>query len=192
MKQLLLFSLFILLAIGSFAQPNKKGERIESLKIAHISGKLNLDPQTAERFWPVYNQYENELSQVVMERRRMNQNDTRSAEDILDQEQKALDIKRKYSTQFQRIIGPDQMNTLYSAEKEFRQMLMRKARRSDNEQSRQDNGNLNRSPRTEMRGNEQPMQRRATPPRDGRTDQPSNRGRDESPMRSNRTERPNR
>ena len=134
---ILLFLAFNTLHIA--AQPNSKGERIESLKIAHISSKLNLDPQTAERFWPVYHQYENELLQVVKERRRLNQSDNRSSEDILEQEQKALDIKKKYNAQFQRIISPEQLNTLYGAEKEFRQMLIRKARRIENESYRNEN-----------------------------------------------------
>jgi len=113
------------------AQRPGRGERIESLKVAHISSRMNLDPQTAEKFWPIYNQYEAELQQVVQEKRRLNQADTRSAEDILEQEQKALDIKRKYSAQFLRVIDNNQLNQLVSAEKEFRQMLLRRSRRME-------------------------------------------------------------
>lgn len=134
MKRIFLITLLCFQFIAMFAQPgSRKGNRIESLKIAHISGRLNLDPKTAEQFWPLYHQYENELQQVVLEKRRMNQNEQRSAEDILDQEQKALDIKRKYSQQFLRVIDNNQLNQLVQAEKEFRQMIIRKASRTDDE-----------------------------------------------------------
>lgn len=180
MKQIILIISFICIVLLSVAQPNKKGDRIESLKIAHISSKLNLDPSTAERFWPVYNQYESELMQVVMERRRMNQSDSRSADDILEQEQKALDIKRKYHTQFQRIISNDQLNTLYSAEKEFRQMLLRKARRNDVQfnNTRSNYTNPNSGPA------------RATPPRNERMEM--NRNQAEPGNRRGSYERPSR
>lgn len=195
MKNLSITCLFLLTAFIAMAQPNRKGDRIESMKIAHISSRLNLDPQTAERFWPVYNQYENELLQVVMERRRMNQSDSRSAEDILDQEQKALDIKKKYNTQFQRIISADQLNTLYGAEKEFRQMLIRKARRNDAEQFRQGGDDMRRNRNMDMPRNDRQMQpqqspARATPPRQPRMEM--NRGMQDAPARSNRMDKPSR
>lgn len=188
MKKILIFSLLILFNITAYTQPNSKGERIESLKIAHISSKLNLDPQTAERFWPVYHQYENELMQVVKERRRLNQSDSRSAEDILDQEQKALDIKKKYNAQFQRIINPEQLNTLYGAEKEFRQMLMRKARRNENEGMRNNNGFRRNEPYNDRQMTPRPS--RSMPSRERRLDldqRPS-----DAPSRQNRMDRPSR
>lgn len=156
-----IFSLFFLsFCLSSFAQ--NKGEKIESLKIAFISGKLNLDPGTAEKFWPVYNQYQDELTNLVKERRSLNRDDQRTADEILDQEQKALDLKRKYSALFLRIINNDQLNTLYRSEKEFRQMLIRR-RQQQNETPR---GGMNHSNRPMDRQNRQmgrPAENRETP-----------------------------
>ncbi|MBL7767132.1 MAG: hypothetical protein JNJ58_13615 [Chitinophagaceae bacterium] len=161
MKRLLLSLFFLALAFSGIAQ--KKGEKIESLKIAFISGQLNLDPGTAEKFWPVYNQYQDELMNLVRERRSLNRDDQRTADEILDQEQKALDLKRKYSAQFLRIINNDQLNTLYRSEKEFRQMLIRR-RQQQNEAPR---GGMNHSNRPEDRPNRQmgrPAENREAPP----------------------------
>lgn len=160
--------LLVFLSLAAKAQRPGRGERIESLKIAHISGKMNLDPQTAERFWPLYNQYEAELQQVVMERKRMNQNDTRSVEDILEQEQKALDIKRKYSTLFLKVIDNNQLNQLVQAEKEFRQMLIRRSRRMEENPSTQPGGGFRRNfpadaPRNERRMQQAPDRPQAAP-----------------------------
>lgn len=129
MKRLILF-LFVLSAMTPSIAQNGKGQRVESLKIAYISGELNLDPATAEKFWPIYNQYEDELQAIIRERKRNNQ-DGRSVEEQLDQEQKVLDLKRKYSALFSKVLSPDQLTRLYKAEKEFRQMLLRRSQRNE-------------------------------------------------------------
>ena len=123
MKNLLLVTVFLLSTLISIAQ---RGERVESIKIAFLAGKLNLDPKTAERFWPVYNQYDSEMRNLIQEKR-ANKQDNQSADDMLETEQKALDIKKKYSSQFLKIITNEQLTTLFQAEKEFRKMIMRRA-----------------------------------------------------------------
>lgn len=133
-KKLLILSFFITCAFtlsaqqhGRMGERGEKGERVESLKIAFISGKLNLDPKTAERFWPIYNQYEQELKVVSQEYKAAKKNDDVSADDLLDQQQKVIDLKRKYNGIFLKVINNEQLNRLYQAEKEFRQMVMRRA-----------------------------------------------------------------
>lgn len=161
MKKTYLISLFLTLSIPLFAQQGK-GNRVESLKIAYLSNQLNLDPKTAELFWPIYNNYQNELEAVVLERRKLNHDDNRTAEEILDQEQKALDIKKKYNAQFLKVMDNNQINRLYQSEKEFRKIIMR---RSERMQNRQDAGNEqpNRmeSPRMNRPMNERRMERQA-------------------------------
>ena len=128
---------FITLVLALFVCTvySQRGEKIESLKVGFLTNRLNLDAKTAEKFWPVYHQYEEELMAVVRERR-MNQGETRNADEILDQEQKALDIKRKYNAIFSKIISPDQVNQLYRAESDFRQIIIN---RSQKKEMRQEN-----------------------------------------------------
>ena len=129
MKRVLtILFLFLVINYPSFSQ---RGEKLESLKVGFLTNKLNLDARTAEQFWPLYHQYENELMVVVQERRRMNQNETRNADEILDQEQKALDIKRKYSNLFTKVISGEQLNQLYREEKEFIQMVINRSQKKE-------------------------------------------------------------
>jgi hypothetical protein len=128
MKRVLNIIFLLIINFSSFSQ---RGEKLESLKVGFLTNKLNLDARTAEQFWPLYHQYENELLVVVQERRRMNQNETRNADEILDQEQKALDIKRKYSNLFSKVISGEQLNQLYRAEKEFRQMVINRSQKKE-------------------------------------------------------------
>lgn len=63
MKRFLL--LFILLSFSSisYAQ-HHSSDQIKSLKIAHISSVLNLTSEEAEKFWPIYNEYDNKLAKL--------------------------------------------------------------------------------------------------------------------------------
>lgn len=108
---------------GSFSLANAQGnrggrtEKVDALKIAFLTQKLELTSAEAEKFWPVYNQYEDEIQSV----RKENRNG-----DMLDGEQKLLDTRKKYKGSFEKILGPQKLNTLYSAEKEFRTILIKR------------------------------------------------------------------
>jgi lipase chaperone LimK len=115
--------LLLLIMFGSFnlvsAQdnPNQQGEKVQALKIAFITQKLQLTSTEAEKFWPVYNQYENEIKSL----RSNNQSG-----DVLENEEKLLNIRKKYKPSFEKIIGPEKVNQLFAAEKEFRNVLIKR------------------------------------------------------------------
>lgn len=56
MKQLIF--LIVFLPAMLFAQ---RGEKIKAFKTAYITEELDLSPSEAEKFWPVYNQYDDLL-----------------------------------------------------------------------------------------------------------------------------------
>src|SRR5688572_11227273 len=88
----------MIIGINARAQPpqgpdgDNKGERIEALRIAFISRELNLSPQEAEKFWPVYNQFRGDLK-TLHQNFKMDGDRQLSAEQQLDMEQKKLDLK---------------------------------------------------------------------------------------------------
>jgi hypothetical protein len=119
MKRLCLFISFIIvcgLAKAQQEQPpaNAPGEKIEALKVAFISKDLNLTPQEAEKFWPIYNQYSAELRA-----------DFKYYPNVIDRDEHVLNTRKRYNEQFIKIIGPDRTNTLFSSESRFRQLLIR-------------------------------------------------------------------
>ncbi len=117
------YLLIILVFLGSFSFAIAQGgngpraEKIQQLKIAFISQKLDLTPAEAEKFWPVYNEYNNEIRNL----RANNRNG-----DVLDNEQKLLDIRKKYKPQFENILGPQRSNDLFKAESQFRNILIQR------------------------------------------------------------------
>lgn len=117
------YLLFLIAIFGSFSfvmgqnNNSQRGEKIKALKIAFITQKLQLTSAEAEKFWPVYNQYDNEIRQL----RSNNRNG-----DVLENEQKLLDTRKRYKSSFEKILGPQRLNDLYNAERDFRNVLIRR------------------------------------------------------------------
>lgn len=91
-------------------------EKLETIQIAYLSRELSLTPAEAEKFWPVYNKYQEEMKAVIRKG---------GDEDVLDKQQQMLDIRKKYRNDFSRILSPERTNKLYEAEIRFRDMVKR-------------------------------------------------------------------
>lgn len=63
MKKLLLILLICASSI-SFAQEGREGGRIDAMRIAFITERLELTPAEAEKFWPVYNAYRSREKEI--------------------------------------------------------------------------------------------------------------------------------
>src|SRR3978361_2244622 len=90
-----------------------RAEKIQSLKIAFITQKLQLTSDEAEKFWPIYNQYDNEI-------KNLNKNAP-----VIETEEKLLNIRKKYVPSFEKVIGSQKVNKLFNAESDFRAILIR-------------------------------------------------------------------
>jgi hypothetical protein len=100
------------------AVTDQREQDIEALKVAFLSKQLDLTPEEAQQFWPVYNQYAIELKQII-----------KSDPDVLDRDERVLNVRKKYKDQFVKILGADRLNRLFEAEGRFHQLLIRAMRR---------------------------------------------------------------
>ncbi|REJ83543.1 MAG: hypothetical protein DWQ44_03400 [Bacteroidetes bacterium] len=138
MKNSLLILFILLIASHEInAQPGKPTrERIESMKIGFLTERLNLNPEEAKVFWPVYNQFQNELNDV-RKNRKENMRDAAEnfddmsdsdAEKFVDEElvfrQKELDIQKKYHPQLKKVLPAKKVARLYRAEEDFKRKLL--------------------------------------------------------------------
>lgn len=116
MKRFILLSTFLgWLAFSGFAQENNDGKspsRIEALKIAYLTKKLNLSTEEAQRFWPIYNKYASEISEARAEQKKNKVSE-------LDTEDKILKIRKKYNTEFSKALTSEKINTFFRSEKDF-------------------------------------------------------------------------
>ena len=133
MKQFLLIISFLGLGLGVFAQdeqPKNDGGRIEALKIAFITKKLNLSTDEAQKFWPIYNKYMDEV-------RKAHQDARANKEPEIQREEKLLGIRKRYNDEFGKAISSEKVNSFFRVEKEFngviqKEMLERRQQRLDN------------------------------------------------------------
>jgi hypothetical protein len=88
------------------------GGRIEAMKIGWLTKKLNLSPEEAQKFWPIYNQYTKEIQQTRKDARA-------NKDDEIKTQEKMLSIRKKYDGEFTKAISKDKVNTLFRAEREF-------------------------------------------------------------------------
>jgi hypothetical protein len=51
--------------------------------------------------------------------------DNKLGGDAIDNEEKVLNVKKRYRSEFIKVLGQQKTNTLFNAEKEFRGVLMR-------------------------------------------------------------------
>ena len=73
------FSLIAMLILGLASQaqslkPDRDArtaeiKKIQAMEMAFITKELNLSPDEAQKFWPVFNQYRNELKGMAGERK---------------------------------------------------------------------------------------------------------------------------
>lgn len=99
------------------------GDKIQALKIAFITQKLDLTTAEAQKFWPVYNLYDDEVKNL-----KKNNN----GGDVLERDEKLLAIRKKYKVQFEKILGADRTNKLYNVEGEFRNVLIKQLKNRGN------------------------------------------------------------
>ena len=137
----LLFVLFTALIItnNSSAQPGMGRppmERIHAAKMAYITDRIHLSYGQAGNFVPLYNEYDSELRnlrQSFFKKYKGNYHgeadeatSRQFIDDDLNYQQQVLDLKRRYSDRFLKVISPRQLADMYKAEREFRQMLMKR------------------------------------------------------------------
>ncbi|MBX3253104.1 MAG: hypothetical protein KF862_03095 [Chitinophagaceae bacterium] len=115
-KLFLLFGFIKFATVVASAQEVNRGERIRSLEIGYITKQLQLKPEEAEKFWPVFNKYRQELKVVAADN---------SIKEELDRQQRVLDIRKKYKKEFTTILTADRAQQVFESEERFR-ILVRK------------------------------------------------------------------
>lgn len=119
--------------IKSYAQNNA----VESARVAFISQKIELTPAQAEKFWPVFNEMNNQRADLkrtirgIYDKMDLPSEQTNDKVKVyIDQlsqlKQKEATLEKEYYNRFLLIISPKQLAQLFSAEREFQKILLKK------------------------------------------------------------------
>jgi len=146
--------LLLALSCSLFAQGHQgKRDKIKSLKVAYLTTELSLTPAEAEKFWPIYNAYDDkqfELRSKKMHPMRgkhhdaMETLDDKQALTILNQMESAEDEmcqnRKKLTADLKKVMSPVKIVKLMKAEEDFHRSMLRQYRDNhhDNHPDRSD------------------------------------------------------
>ena len=122
-------------------------ERMKAAKIAFLTEKLDLNSETAQKFWPIYNEFEGykedaqkefmkrakeivgneDLRNSMRNLENLNDDQARSMLKLMHERKEAeIQLERAYMDKFLEVLNPKQVLTVYQFDAEFRRTLMRR------------------------------------------------------------------
>jgi len=138
MKKISLFILILAIGLVAEAQPirgdraeNRSNDlkKIQAMEMAFITKELNLNPDEAQRFWPIFNQYRSEMKGLSI---------NKNSGDHLEKQQKMLDIRKKYRDDFTKVMTHERANKVFGAEDEFKSLVRREFQKRQSEKGQFD------------------------------------------------------
>ena len=119
--------------------PGDKGrmlERMESMRVAFLTNRLDLTTDESTRFWPVYNEYSRKRMELRRDmfdqkrdhrRRELSDEESRKAlDEQFSIQEKELALKKNYYEKFKGILPAQKLAKLEPAEMEFNQEVIRR------------------------------------------------------------------
>lgn len=143
MKSKIITILVFLFSILSIAQPNKeKIEKVKALKLAYITKELSLTSAEAEKFWPIYNAYDEKQFELRHSKMRTimkkykddgldKLNDKEAATILTEMEsidEELLTLRKKFVKDAKEIIGAKKVLQLKKVEEDFTRTLFKQYR----------------------------------------------------------------
>ena len=134
---------FLLISTLSFAQDYKeKREKVKALKVAFITEKLELTSEEAQKFWPIYNAFDENQSELRHEKMRaildrfkpgnVEKLSEKDASNSLIQmekiEEDLFNLKKKFIKDLQSVISAKKIIKLKKAEEDFNRELLKQMR----------------------------------------------------------------
>lgn len=143
MKKLITVICIIIFCTLSVSAQEKKESRdkIKALKVSYLTEQLSLTSEEAQKFWPIYNNHENNTNRYIREKINEIKKEISKAEnlDAINEERakvlytmiKSLEKKKYedskiYISKLEKIISFKKILKLHIAEREFGRKLMKK------------------------------------------------------------------
>lgn len=134
----LLLCICLFFSFLSFSQENSKNEKIESMKVAFISTKLELTAKEAQLFWPLYNEFQQKMEKL-RKSKKSDFDDIKSKiesgtdkeltaymDEVFSTRQKELDLQKEYYEKYAKVVSLKKVALLYQAENQFKRELLKK------------------------------------------------------------------
>lgn len=145
--KILIYLICFVFPLAVIAQDNPKvREKIQAARIAYITEQLQLSPEEAERFWPIYREFSQQRQDLQEKYRaaKTNPDPNKTKEENekglvdlgLTLKQRELDLEKEYSQRLLKVISAQKLRTLPEAERRFRQLILDQIQRRQMQQER--------------------------------------------------------
>jgi len=141
---ILLSALLVLFSISAMGQQpegrEKRMEKYKTLKIAFFTDNLDFTSEEAEKFWPLYNQYEKDDQELRKMYHTMVEEFSEEPDKLSEQEaqkiidrhiqivEKEMQLEIKFHNDLQEILPAKKVMKFYITEHEFRSYMLRRIR----------------------------------------------------------------
>lgn len=140
MKNVILGLVFILFLSSNLSAQRGDGpprEKVEAFKVGYLTKRLDLSSDEAQRFWPVYNKYSDELEKNRLGMRNIlgdnfvkldNLTPAEADKALLDMHTLRLqevEILKQYTAEFKKVLPAQKVVKLFVAEHEFKRELLK-------------------------------------------------------------------
>jgi hypothetical protein len=136
---------FLLLFVStvSFSQGFRgKKEKVKALKVAYITDELNLTTEEAQRFWPIYNAFDDKQAELRHEKMKaiLDRFEPGSVEKLSEKDASSLlvqmeiieetlfALRKKFIKELQSVLPAKKIIRLKKAEDDFNRQLLRQMR----------------------------------------------------------------
>lgn len=136
---------FLLLFVStvSFSQGFRgKKEKVKALKVAYITDELNLTTEEAQRFWPIYNAFDDKQAELRHEKMKaiLDRFEPGSVEKLSEKDASSLlvqmeiieetlfALRKKFIKELQSVLPAKKITRLKKAEDDFNRQLLRQMR----------------------------------------------------------------
>jgi hypothetical protein len=115
-------------------------ERINAQKVAYITEQLQLTPEEAQKFWPVYNLFNTQKEELTRDFMKTNMKFRKDEDTMTDKDandmadsyikhaQKMVDLQKEFHGKFKEVLPPKKLLKLYNVERDFQRLLLQRLR----------------------------------------------------------------
>jgi len=137
MKKIIIFLLIILIyPVSRSSAQNTNLEKLNNYKIGFFTKRLNLTSEEAEKFWPVYNEYQVQRNQIQLEKMKLNRTFNQSEGTLSDSQlgeigDKYVDcivqesaLAVTFHKKLKTVLPPAKVIMYYQAENQYKAQLL--------------------------------------------------------------------
>lgn len=144
MRRAILIGIVLCLGVAAWSQGRGQLERIKAFKTGYLTQELDLSSDEAEKFWPIYNEYEKKIFELRVEKRRAEREKMNSmgGPDSLSDEQATeflnnlflnesavIETRQELYGELRQVLSPKKLLILYKAEADFNRRLLSEFKR---------------------------------------------------------------